>query len=114
MREPFGVRLQLSSRYKRDRYTMTIAKRIASFFHLQGDAWKRHANPWSVWLRTTVLSALILSAWSRIWICWWALVSGVLAIWLTLFGATLVYAGKLWFLDRMVWLYEDMGAAPPT
>lgn len=31
-----------------------------------------------------------------------------LAIWITLFGAALTYAGKLWFLDRMVWLYEDM------
>ncbi len=31
-----------------------------------------------------------------------------LEIWPTLLGAALVYAGKLWFLDRMVWLYEDM------
>jgi hypothetical protein len=23
-------------------------------------------------------------------------------------GTVLVYAGKVWFLDRMVWLYEDM------
>lgn len=29
-------------------------------------------------------------------------------IWITLFGSALVYAGKLWFLDRMVWLYLDM------
>jgi hypothetical protein len=28
--------------------------------------------------------------------------------WPTLFGAALVYAGKLWFLDRMVWLWRDM------
>jgi hypothetical protein len=28
--------------------------------------------------------------------------------WPLLFGCLLVYAGKLWFLDRMVWLYEDM------
>lgn len=25
----------------------------------------------------------------------------------TLMGAILVYTGKLWFLDRMVWLYHD-------
>jgi hypothetical protein len=31
-----------------------------------------------------------------------------LAVWPTLLGTTLVYAGKLWFLDRMVWLYEDV------
>jgi hypothetical protein len=24
------------------------------------------------------------------------------------FGVTLAYMGKSWFLDRMVWLYEDM------
>jgi hypothetical protein len=27
----------------------------------------------------------------------------------TLIGFILVYAGKLWFFDRMVWLYRDMG-----
>lgn len=31
-----------------------------------------------------------------------------LEIWPTLFGSLLIYAGKLWLLDRMVWLYEDM------
>lgn len=159
---------------------MTIGKHIASFFRLQNSAWERHANPWSVWSRLTVLPALILAVWSRVWIGWWALVPGVLAIlwtalnphlfdapdsfdtwasqsvlgekhwihrdetpipehhrvvphllntgsgigmlvvawgvidlalWPTLTGATLVYAGKLWFLDRMVWLYEDMETA---
>jgi hypothetical protein len=30
------------------------------------------------------------------------------AIWLTLLGTVLSYAGKLWFCDRMVWLYEEM------
>jgi len=33
--------------------------------------------------------------------------------WPTLFGAALVYLGKVWFLDRMVWLYEDMKDATP-
>ena len=36
-----------------------------------------------------------------------------LAVWPTLLGAALVYSGKLWFLDRMVWLYEDMKDADP-
>ena len=26
----------------------------------------------------------------------------------TLFGLSLVVLGKMWFLDRMVWLYHDM------
>jgi hypothetical protein len=39
-----------------------------------------------------------------------AVVWGVvrLAVWPTLFGAVLVYTGKLWLLDRMAWLYEDV------
>jgi hypothetical protein len=157
---------------------MTLGQRIAALFRLDDEAWRRHANPWSVWSRTTVLPALILAAWSRVWIGWWALgpvgvaglwtwlnprlfgapdsmdhwasravlgeriwinrnetpvprrhrvvphvlntVSGIgmvgvawgvarLAVWPTLLGVVLVYAGKLWFLDRMVWLYEDVG-----
>jgi len=29
---------------------------------------------------------------------------------LTLLGTTSIYLSKMWFLDRMVWLYEDTGA----
>ena len=31
-----------------------------------------------------------------------------LHVWSTIFGIALTYLGKSWFLDRMVWLYEDM------
>lgn len=34
-------------------------------------------------------------------------------IWLMLIGAFLTYAGKIWFLDRMVWLYRDMKDRDP-
>ncbi|MBP1929968.1 hypothetical protein J2741_002564 [Methanolinea mesophila] len=38
-----------------------------------------------------------------------------LEIWPTLFGAAVVYLGKMWFLDRMVWLYLDVkGAGGPV
>ena len=139
--------------------------------------WERHANPWSVWTRFTVLPVLVVSIWSRVWIGPWALgltavtlvwtwinprmfskpvstanwaskavlgervwmnrkqipvpkhhrlvpnlLSGIsslglpfliwglwrLEIWPTVLAAILIYAGKVWFLDRMVWLYEDM------
>lgn len=30
--------------------------------------------------------------------------------WITVLGTLLIYAGKMWFLDRMVWLFEDMKA----
>lgn len=29
------------------------------------------------------------------------------AVWPTVLGGALIYCGKLWFLDRMVWLYQD-------
>ncbi|MBL4758272.1 MAG: hypothetical protein JKY32_11780 [Rhizobiales bacterium] len=29
-------------------------------------------------------------------------------LWATLLGLVVVVGGKLWFLDRMVWLYQDM------
>ena len=35
-----------------------------------------------------------------------------LEIWPLLFGGVLQFSGKLWFVDRMVWLYEDMKHLP--
>ena len=36
-----------------------------------------------------------------------------LHVWPTIFGVALAYLGKSWFLDRMVWLYEDMKETHP-
>jgi hypothetical protein len=36
----------------------------------------------------------------------------VLEIWPTLSGAAIALLGKIWFADRMVWLYEDMKHLP--
>nr|WP_218133241.1 DUF6653 family protein [Methanofollis tationis] len=146
------------------------------------ETWARHANPWSVWTRNTVLPLLILAFWSRVWLGLWSLLpiavagiwtwinprlfvrpestenwaskavlgervwlnrkavpvpgrhrrapkilsacSGIgmlsviwgvyaLEVWPPLFGAAVVYLSKLWFLDRMVWLYEDMKDMAP-
>jgi len=156
---------------------MTLERTVAGLFRLDDAAWMRHANPWSVILRLTVLPILITAFWSRLWIGGWAAIpvtfglvwmwfnprifpppqsldhwtsKGVLGerIWLnrdkvpvpvyhrttpnilsaisgtgmifvtwgvlvfdpwqTLFGAMLVYLSKLWFIDRMVWLWHDM------
>jgi hypothetical protein len=150
---------------------------MATVFALDDETWLRHANPWSVLLRTTALPLLVVACWSRLWLGWYALVPlavallwtwynprifpapasfdhwaskavfgervwlnrdtipvpahhrtapnilsavsgtgmlfvfwGVLVfdLWPVLFGMALVYAGKLWFLDRMAWLYGDM------
>jgi hypothetical protein len=159
-----------------DRLLMTLERGIAALFRLDDEAWRRHANPWSVILRNTALPLLIAAFWSRAWLGWWAVAPvvaallwtwlnprlfppprsydswtsravlgeriwlnrdavpvpahhrrapnilsavggigmvfvawGVLALelWPTLFGGALVYLGKLWFLDRMVWLWQD-------
>lgn len=36
--------------------------------------WARHANPWSVYSRMTILPLMALAVWSRVWLDWWALV----------------------------------------
>ena len=35
-----------------------------------------------------------------------------LHFWTTLVGITLIYMGKMWFLDRMVWLFDEMKEHP--
>jgi len=157
---------------------MTVERKIAAVFNLTNENWMRHANPWSVWTRYSVLPILIVSFWSRLWIGWWFFFPVLVAlIWMFInpivyrkpistknwaskavfgeriflnrdtikipkihqtpllkilniissigFGITiwaiinyslmgaccgtiLTYLGKSWYLDRMVWLYEDM------
>lgn len=36
----------------------------------------------------------------------WATVE--FSIWGSIIGVLMAYLGKSWYLDRMVWLYEDM------
>lgn len=157
---------------------MTLERKISKLFNLTDENWMKHANPWSVWTRYSVLPIIVFAFWSRIWMGWWCLVPGILsilwmffnpivfskpkstknwaskavlgervylnrdqvdipdihkkpihkilngissvgmliAIWATIYysiwgailGVALAYLGKSWFLDRMVWLYEDM------
>src|SRR5690606_18965554 len=35
-----------------------------------------------------------------------------LALWPAILGIALAYLGKSWYLDRMVWLFEDMKETP--
>jgi hypothetical protein len=156
---------------------MMLLERIAILLRMDDEVWARHANPWSVWTRIPLLALMVLVAWSRVWIGWWALLPLALTIlwawlnprlfppprftdnwaskatfgervwlnrklvpiparhrwmphllvvisvlgaclliwgmvalrpWPTLLGLMLAYGGKIWFVDRMVWLYEDM------
>jgi len=52
-----------------------------------------------------VITALQIIVLSSFIIC----VAGIiiLNLWLTLFGLAMTYIGMCWFLDRMVWLYND-------
>ncbi len=45
----------------------------------------------------------VLSVWGVAWY----------SVWGTLLGVTMLALGKSWFLDRMVWLYEDMKHTDP-
>ena len=160
---------------------MTFERGFEVAMAMDDATWRRHANPWSVWTRATVLPLVILAIWSRTWFgSWsWVLVGisvlwmwlnprvfapprsmdnwasrGVLgervwlnrrnvpvpphhrfaprilhtitavgtvfvvlglielAVWPTVLGAALIYCGKLWFLDRMAWLFRDMQEHP--
>ena len=163
---------------------MTLERRLANLFRLSDENWMRHANPISVWSRYSVLPLLLLCIWSRLWLGWWSLLPGLLAMfWLffnpilfkrpkstrnwasravlgervflnrdqvpiperhltylhsglnalsaaglllavwavieywafgAVLGVGLAYLGKSWYLDRMVWLYEDMKGANET
>jgi len=160
---------------------MTLERKIAGMFKLTDENWMRHANPWSVWTRYSVLPIIVLAFWSRIWIGWWSVIPAVislawmylnpvffgrakstknwaskavlgervwmnreeivvpeyhknvpkilniissvgmilsiwgiviLSLWPVILGVSLAYLGKSWYLDRMVWLYEDMKHLP--
>lgn len=71
---------------------MKTANAVAGVHGMTDEAWKRHANPWSVWTRFAAIPAFELSVWSREWIGWWSLAGvAVVVLWLWLnvhvFGA---------------------------
>ncbi len=156
---------------------MTLEKRIAKIFKLDGENWMKHTNPWSIWTRFSTLPFLILAVWSRVWIGWYCLIPiAILIVWiiinptlfkkpknidnwgaqavlgercwaerktspvpkhhstpvliltilqtiggiiliiglwkleisLTIMGSITTYMAKMWFLDRMVWIFREM------
>jgi hypothetical protein len=58
--------------------------------------------------RHHVMAAKILIAISGLGILPFSYGVWQFSIWPTLFGGLLMYVGKLWYFDRMVWLYKDM------
>src|SRR3954467_6144112 len=59
---------------------MMLGRGIARAFAMDEATWLRHANPWSVWTRVATLPLLVLAAWSRAWLGWWALVPVALVL----------------------------------
>ena len=70
----------------------------------------RDSVPVPAYHRTVPNVLSTVSAISVIFIIWGVL---VFDLWPTLFGTMLAYLGKLWFVDRMVWLWQDMQDATP-
>ena len=53
--------------------TLPPSDQIAQAFAMSDEVWARHANPWSVWTRFSILPLLVAAIWSRVWIGRWAL-----------------------------------------
>ena len=64
---------------------VAVEKSMAKAFGLEGDAWLRHANPWSVYTRIPIPAALVAAIWTYAWIGWWSLLPvGVVCGWIVL------------------------------
>ena len=59
---------------------------------------QKHITPLHTLLNTISSLGLLLAIWS---IVYYSVIGAVV-------GVSLAYLGKSWYLDRMVWLYEDM------
>lgn len=93
---------------------MSVLRKYARWAGMSDEAWKRHANPWSVWTRFAAIPAMAMAIWSRTWIGWWALipVAGVV-LWLwwnphafaaidkpTAWSSRGIYGERLWLENR--------------
>ena len=59
---------------------------------------KHHETHLFFILNSISFVGLILATWATVFY----------SVWGAILGITMAYLGKSWFLDRMVWLYEDM------
>ena len=94
---------------------------FASIFSMSDAVWERHANPWSVWTRVASGPLPVGAIFVHIWLGWPMAIFlfFVVTVWLWFnprgfAPPTIMYFGKLWFCDRMVWLFDDMKSGNPT
>ena len=60
----------------------TIEDRMAKAFGLEGEAWERHAHPWSVYTRIPIPALLAAAIWTYKWFGWRSLVpAGAVCVW---------------------------------
>lgn len=93
---------------------MSLIERYTKMAGMSEEAWRRHANPWSVWTRFAAIPLFILAVWSRVWIGWWALAPlALVLVWLwwnprvfrpvdrpTAWSSRGIYGERLWAKDR--------------
>ncbi|TYB51146.1 hypothetical protein FXF51_54235 [Nonomuraea sp. PA05] len=93
---------------------MSVLDKYARMAGMSEEAWRRHANPWSVWTRFAAIPLAILAIWSRAWIGWWALVPlALVVLWLwanphafppidrpVAWSSRGIYGERLWLEDR--------------
>jgi hypothetical protein len=97
-----------------ENWRMGVMSTVAGAFRMSDDAWKCHANPWSVWTRFAAIPLMILAIWSRVWLGWWCVVPiAAVIVWLwlnphvfapvespTSWAAKGIYGEKLWLKER--------------
>jgi hypothetical protein len=93
---------------------MGATTRFANAFRMSDRAWKRHANPWSVWTRFAAIPLMVLAIWARAWLGWWCLVPiAAVIVWLwlnphvfraveapTSWTAKGIHGERLWLTER--------------
>ncbi|GLY64867.1 DUF6653 family protein [Amycolatopsis taiwanensis] len=89
---------------------MKTTEAVAATFGMTDEAWKRHANAWSVWSRMAGLAPILAPIFFRQTLGWWALaiiVPGIAWMWLnprafkpvyhpTKWAEKGIYGEKLW------------------
>ncbi|YCK37713.1 DUF6653 family protein [Actinomadura sp. ATCC 39365] len=78
---------------------MKLTQAAAATFGLDDEAWKRHANPWSVWTRMAGLAPILLPIYFREALGWWALApiaAGVIWMWLNPHAFRPVHEPRSW------------------
>ncbi|MEV0649430.1 DUF6653 family protein [Phytomonospora sp. NPDC050363] len=93
---------------------MSALPKIAAAFRMSDEAWRRHANPWSVWTRFAAIPLMLAAIWSRTWIGWWSLLPiAAVVVWLWLnprafppvdsprsWTARGIYGERRWLADK--------------